>query len=191
MYPQITRLLLAAVLTTTGLLSPTFTALALSDAGHPGSHALLIGITAYQTFAPLKGAVNDVDTMQQVLLTRYGFAPDHIRTLTNEQASRRNILSAIEQLQKTTEANDTIYIHFSGYGSLVRASDDGSMKETLLPYDARADNVADITMSELDERLNAFKSRSIILVIDASHSSSNNRLPKLCRSAAIDTRSAL
>ena len=115
MYPQITRLLLAAVLTTTGLLSPTFTALALSDAGHPGSHALLIGITAYQTFAPLKGAVNDVDTMQQVLLTRYGFAPDHIRTLTNEQASRRNILSAIEQLQKTTEANDTIYIHSSSF----------------------------------------------------------------------------
>lgn len=191
MYLHIRHFWVMATLAVAGLTNPTFTALAFSEVGSPSSHALLVGITPYQNFPPLKGAVNDVETMKQVLLNRYGFAPDHIRMLTDERASRRNILSAIEQLQKSTEINDTIYIHFSGYGSLVRTSSDDRMEGTLLPYDARTDGVPDIAMSELEERLNSFKSRSIIFVIDASHSSNNNCISKACRSAAIDTRSSL
>ncbi len=191
MNSQISRFLLMAILTVGGLFNLPIAALALSEADTPSSHALLVGITTYQTLSPLKGAVNDVETMKHVLLNRYGFAPDHIKVLTNERASRRNILSAIEQLQKSTQVNDTIYVHFSGYGSLVRTPNDESMKDTVLPYDARTDGVPDIAMSELEERLNAFKSQSIILVVDASHSSNSNCLSKLCRSAPIDTRSAL
>src|SRR4051812_43020740 len=58
------------------------------------SHALLIGINRYgkmRAELQLKYAVDDVAALKSMLIKRYGFKRENIRTLTDEEATRANI----------------------------------------------------------------------------------------------------
>ncbi|NEQ48410.1 MAG: caspase family protein [Leptolyngbya sp. SIOISBB] len=57
--------------------------------------ALLVGVNDY-TREPLAGALNDVELQQQLLIHRFGFLPQDIHTLTNEDASRQRILETYQ-----------------------------------------------------------------------------------------------
>ena len=71
-----------------------------SDTASPVRRALLIGVNEYRSkkVSDLKGAVNDVELAKLVLTTSFGFSEKNIETLTNEQATRKGILSAFERL---------------------------------------------------------------------------------------------
>jgi hypothetical protein len=162
-------------------------------------HALLIGIGQYRTpgIAPLLGAVNDVRTIERLLVSRYEFPPDSIRLLTDAQATRAAIIESLRRLAAEAGASDAVYIHFSGYGSQVKdvGGDEKSdgLDETILPHDAREDGIADITDDELGEALSAIKSASIVVVLDSSHSGTGTRGTQAVRerSAPPDTRLSL
>src|SRR5688572_18681011 len=76
--------------------------------------ALLIGINNYRAVPKLQGSLNDVETIKQVLLTRWGFEEANIQSLTNEKATRDGILTALKKFVVDTKPPDTIYIHYSG-----------------------------------------------------------------------------
>src|SRR5690242_9460304 len=57
--------------------------------------ALLIGINKYQAVPKLQGSLNDIETMRQVLITKWGFPERNIRLLTDEQATREGMLAAL------------------------------------------------------------------------------------------------
>src|SRR5688572_15772177 len=78
--------------------------------------ALLIGINKYQSLPTLQGSLNDIETMRQILLTRWGFSENNITIVTDEGATRLGMLAALEQLVKESKANDTVYVHYSGHG---------------------------------------------------------------------------
>ncbi len=65
-----------------------------SQVGTHNKLALLVGINDYkykgEYLKPLYGAVNDVMNMKRLLVERFGFPDDddHIRVLTDEQATR-------------------------------------------------------------------------------------------------------
>ena len=85
--------------------------------------ALLVGINDYQGI-PLDGALNDVELQRQLLIHRFGFLPDNVHVLKNDQASRHNILGAFyEYLYEPACEGDVIIFHFSGHGNRVRESD--------------------------------------------------------------------
>ena len=46
-----------------------------------------------KTYSNLKGAVADAESMREILMARYGFAPEDIRFLSNEEATREQILT--------------------------------------------------------------------------------------------------
>ena len=91
--------------------------------------ALLIGINAYPDRAldpgvaqdiALKGCVTDVELQRQLLVHRFGFQPGDVVTLTNQEATRDGILTAIdEHLVQQARPDDVVLLHFSGYGSQV------------------------------------------------------------------------
>ena len=81
--------------------------------------ALLIGINRYKTVPALQGSVNDVETMREILTTRWGFAPSNIMILTDENATRDRMITALNQLVQVAGPADTIYFHYSGHGSQV------------------------------------------------------------------------
>ena len=78
-----------------------------AEAGH---YALLIGINEYASpkINNLNGAVNDVTMMHRVLVTRLGFDEGHVRTLTDEAATREGILKAIDELVADAGEDDFV-----------------------------------------------------------------------------------
>jgi len=79
-------------------------------------HALVIGINDYPNFPKkdnLDMAVNDAQTVAQLLKTQYGFTVD---LLLNEQATYKGIMRAFNNLNKKLEPNDNLLIYYSGHG---------------------------------------------------------------------------
>lgn len=79
--------------------------------------ALLIGINQYDS-NNLKGCVTDVEQQRELLSYRFGFQPADILTLTNQAATREQIVNAfVEHLIKQAQPDDIVVFHFSGYGA--------------------------------------------------------------------------
>lgn len=78
--------------------------------------ALLIGNDAYADprgmWKPLKTAVADAQAVANVLRTDYGFAD--VQVITN--ATQSDILKALDELSKRSDANDSLFIYYAGHG---------------------------------------------------------------------------
>ncbi|MCQ9224928.1 caspase family protein, partial [Streptococcus suis] len=59
------------------------------------SHALVIGINGYTAWPKLSHAVRDAQAIRDALVTRFGFKADHVTLLTDADATRSNILKAL------------------------------------------------------------------------------------------------
>jgi hypothetical protein len=159
-------------------------AVLLALAGTPASaegtrRALLIGINDYQAFPNLRGALNDVELLGGVLESRFGFAPEHVRRLTDAQATRAGILAALAALAREAGPEDVVYVHYSGHGSQVEDvdGDEGAdgMDETLVPHDGRTEGVPDITDDELAAALASLPAGRAVVVLDSCHSGTATR----------------
>lgn len=155
--------------------------------------ALLIGINRYQVLPSLNGSLNDIETMRQVLTTRWGFQSHHVTMLTDQAATRAGMLAAFEKLAKETGPEDVVYVHYSGHGSQVEDfsgdETDDHLDETLVPHDGRTAKVPDITDDELDEIFSRLNARSVLIVLDSCHSGTATRsLDIRTRSVPKDTR---
>ena len=159
---------------------------------NPALFALLIGIDEYVAQNNLRGCVNDVEAMQTLLINRYDIPSDrienHIRVLTNRDATRANILQAFEDFlinNQNINRGDQILFHFSGHGSQMAARPEDyepdGLNETLVPHDSRTENVFDIpdkTLAALLDRLAAAKGDQITVILDSCHSGSATRRPE-------------
>lgn len=162
-------------------------------------HALIIGIDKYiydeptvvatlgsanavppRRWSDLRGAVNDARNIKELLVSRFGFDRNNIHTLFNEEATRENILSAIEQFViANPESGDEVFFFYAGHGSQVpnSLSDElNKLDETLVPTDAFF-GAPDIRDKELREMFNRALDRDIrlTLVFDSCHSGSITR----------------
>jgi hypothetical protein len=187
----------AKTIRNTLILLPALLLLAFSPAEAADSgtkRAILIGINKYQELPWLSGSTNDVEVMRNVLISRYGFKASNIETLLNEQATRAGILTALTNFVAKAGPNDTVYIHYSGHGSQVEDQNNeepDGLDETICPYDARTDNVPDITDDELARILDKLNVTSAVVVLDSCHSGTALRAAVSdirSRSVPIDTR---
>lgn len=86
--------------------------------------ALLCGINRYHMpGADLRGCVNDVVNMTDVLVELYGFEVGDISVVTDLDATKANIEAGLEHLVSRATAGDVLYFHFSGHGSNVPDQD--------------------------------------------------------------------
>jgi hypothetical protein len=160
----------------------------------PGvKRALLIGINKYKSVPRLQGSLNDIETMRQILITRWGFSDKQITMITDEAATRSGILAALEHLVKDAGPNDTVYFHYSGHGSQVEDLNgdepEDHLDETLVPQDGRSGDVRDITDDELDAVFAKMRAKSAMIVLDSCHSGTATRsLDIRTRSIPRDTR---
>lgn len=146
--------------------------------------ALLIGIDRYtagalsldpsaEPAAQLMGCVTDVTLQKELLIHRFGFLPQDIVCLTNEQATRTGIYQAFEShLYNQARSGDVVVIHFSGYGAQVRIENgnEGEVRslvpfDGLLPTEARP-SLNDISENELKTLLAQLKTKNITTVLD-------------------------
>ncbi|MGB3298006.1 MAG: caspase family protein [Phormidesmis sp.] len=149
--------------------------------------ALLVGINKYASGAlsaeqsdRLLGCVTDVAMQKELLIHRFGFLPQDIVCLTNEQATRSGIYQAfIDHLYTQAQPDDVVVLHFSGYGAQVRVtganlgnSGQPTLVRSLVPYDGllpteSRPHLNDILESELKTLLKQLKTKKVTAVLDA------------------------
>lgn len=106
----------------------------------PKKYALLVGLNKYALpNADLNGCVNDVNAMWEMLVNRYGFEADNIRTLIDERATKQAILERIHWLTEVASEGDILLYHHSGHGSHLRDRSGDELldheDECLISYD--------------------------------------------------------
>lgn len=156
--------------------------------------AILVGINDYRSpmIPDLRGAINDIEFISKILITRYGFSEENIRKLTDSAATRQSILAALAELERDSGPEDVIYIHYSGHGSQVEdlnQDETDGVDETIVPHDGRTGNIEDITDDELGLILSRFQTPNIVVVLDSCHAGTATRSIALTtRSIPNDTR---
>ena len=185
--------ILAVSLLTCAIVSILFPPAGKSEDNPGVKRALLIGINKYRSVPKLQGSLNDIETMRQILITRWGFSDKQITMVTDEAATRAGMLAALEQLVKEAGPNDTVYVHYSGHGSQVEDLNgdepEDHLDETLVPQDGRSGDVRDITDDELDAIFARMRAKTAMIVLDSCHSGTATRsLDIRTRSIPRDTR---
>ncbi len=162
------------------------------EAQTTGKKALLIGIGNYPPaggWANLSSA-NDVKLIKTTLVN-LGFDEKNMLTLADEQATRSNILKALQQdLPKIVSKGDFLVVHFSGHGQQCADKNgdelDG-LDECIVPYDSPKKFEAGVNEGQFlirDEELGAafVKIRKILgptgqlfFTEDACHSGTGTR----------------
>lgn len=149
--------------------------------------ALLVGINRYpEVLHPpnsstnagctLTGCLTDVQLYRELLIHRFGFQPEDILTLTDEQATRSQIETTfIAHLRDRSQAGDLVVFHFSGYGSRIQLADrPNSWQNTLVPVDGGESDGEPGTVNDLLEETLWLMLRSLptdraIALLDTSY----------------------
>ncbi len=102
------------------------------------THAVVIGISDYQDkdIPDLRFAHKDAEAFANYLRSPAGGAldDDHLKVLTNEQATAGRIAEAFDALVEQTSSGDQVIIYFSGHGDVERKT--VSQPGFLLAWDA-------------------------------------------------------
>ncbi|MBI1294701.1 caspase family protein [bacterium] len=135
-------------------------------------YALLIGVGAceYPKWS-LPTTVKDAQAIQQVLTDAdlCAYAPEQIRLLHNETATRQRILDGLawlaQSVQKDPEATAVVY--FSGHGWLHKETGD----YYLVPHDVEPFNFTGSALAAADftEALRNVKAKRLLAFIDSCH----------------------
>ena len=142
--------------------------------------ALLVGINDYPR-SPLRGCVNDVLLVHKMITEHFQFNPVNIRVLTDQEATKRNILWSLKKLVAGAEKGDTILFHYSGHGSQVVVNDwtnnsevDGR-DEILCPVDLNwNDPLRDNDLGEIFRKVP--DGVKILVLLDCCHSGTGLRI---------------
>lgn len=126
-------------------------------------YALVVGVANYPHMPSLKYTDDDAYQMYAFLKSPEGGAipDDKIKVLIDDNASRNNILIAMEQLFSKADANDVVFLYMSGHGldgSFIPADFDGFGNN--IPY------------KEITKIIDASEAKSKICIADACHSGS-------------------
>ncbi|MCI0514996.1 caspase family protein [candidate division KSB1 bacterium] len=113
--------------------------------------AICVGINNYPGFTnDLKGCVNDAQDWTDLLK----FSGFQVATMLNEQATRQNILNALEDLVTQAAAGDEIVFTYSGHGTSVtdKSGDEpDEYDEALYVYD---DLIVDDELRAIFQKIN-------------------------------------
>jgi hypothetical protein len=142
------------------------------DKPRPKLTAFLVGVTGYKipNMAPLEYADDDAVDLDRLLKAQEGriFSKVETRLLTNEQATKDNILDGLTWLDQHTEKGDYALLLMSGHGVT-----DLRQKFYFLPIDA---NVAPeklrttaVTESEIKDVLSSIRG-NVVFFVDACRS---------------------
>lgn len=130
-------------------------------------YALVIGNNNYTKLPRLETAVTDATAIGDVLTERYGFK---VTTLTN--ATRYEILSALNTMRGKLTEDDNLLIYYAGHGEL----DKVNMRGHWLPVDAEPTSTANwISNIALTDILNTMSARHVMVVADSCYSGALTR----------------
>lgn len=144
--------------------------------------ALLVGINQYDSqvqFPPLAGCLTDVELQRELLIHRFGFQPNDIQVLTQQEATYKNMATAFTTHLAQAKAGDVVVVHFSGYGRRIWTGGQASSRSSysLIPFDSTSLNRDGQELSprnDLPEELlflwlRSLPTEQIVTILDCSY----------------------
>ena len=147
--------------------------------------ALLMGLNYEGTESELRGCINDIENVSNVLKNVYQYAEEDIVVMTDHteemKPTRRNIIAQLIKLAEKTYERDIkeVWVSYSGHGTYVKDKgddEDDQRDECLVPLDYYENGLID------DDTLNRVLALMnpdvrLICVIDSCHSETMLDLP--------------
>ena len=130
-------------------------------------YALIIGNNDYQKIRRLQTAETDAREMERMLKTQYGF---QTKLLLN--ATRQQILSALNSYRRILDAEANLLIYYAGHG----VNDKEADKAYWLPVDAELDDNANwISADDITTNIKVIPARHVLIVSDSCYSGTLTR----------------
>jgi len=132
--------------------------------------AIVIGISDYAGNAnDLEYADDDASDMKTALITVYGYSETNIILLTNDAATRDNIVEAIKSLKGRVSAGDEVIFFYSGHGARGKANDGDkeAIDEAIVPYECTAESL--IWDGQLAALFSEVAASRIIFIFDSCY----------------------
>ena len=136
--------------------------------------ALVIGVSQFKNPGiNLKYAAKDAKDFRQYLVNEANFAPDHVALLTDQAATRENILALIgdKWLPRVAGPDDVVIIYISSHGS-ASAMDIGGLNY-VVAHNTDVDSLyaTGIPLQALTQMIkDRVHARRVVLLLDACHS---------------------
>jgi septal ring factor EnvC (AmiA/AmiB activator) len=122
-------------------------------------HALVIGNDHYKHWPELANAIADATAIARVLKERYGF-----QVTLLQDASRAQIMKALNQYRKVLTEKDNLLIYYAGHGHLERGIDRGYW----IPIDAETnDNSEWVLLPSVTDMLQLISAKHVMVVADS------------------------
>jgi hypothetical protein len=141
--------------------------------------AVLCGINNYAS-APLKGCVNDAHNLRDLLVNSFGFPPEQIHLIEDEQVIKPELLRQWDWLTSGAKAGDILVFHFSGHGSYVpdESGEEQDMRDEItclqdMDFNDPATYLTDDEWYELAQRVDP--AVQLIILKDTCHSGGSAR----------------
>ncbi|MFK7801464.1 MAG: caspase domain-containing protein [Anaerolineae bacterium] len=164
-------------------------------------YALLVAIDEYHpdsNIPHLAGCKNDISRINTFLTERIGNTYSS-QILTDEQATKQNVIDGFYELKAKATADDAILFYYSGHGSQSMTArefwhiEPDKLDETIVAYDSRAPKGNDLADKELAFLIHelAQTGAHITAIMDCCHSGSGTRditAGVTSRRVATDTR---
>jgi len=162
----------ASVKVSTAVVTTNFTAVVPAQDGVVRYWAVVVGINTYQSATPLKYCVNDANDMVAAL-TAGGYPAANIKLLTDAQATKTAIQSAIAWMATQADADDVcVYYHSShgDWGPDVAPLDEADGKdEYLCTYNTNSTRTLSIRDDELGQWIAALKTTKYVVFLDTCY----------------------
>jgi len=138
---------------------------------------VLVGIRKFQNFGELRGCDRDVDLVEDLLVSRFGFSHCQVNVLKNEEATCKNILDQFDKVLELAGQNKDLQciLYFSTHGRQrkdVGGDESDGHDESIITYDSEKNGIGDIT----DDQIWDFTDQlgrltpNVTLILDTCHS---------------------
>jgi tetratricopeptide (TPR) repeat protein len=155
--------------------------------------ALVVGISNFKDSSiNLKYAAKDATDFKNFLVSKANFKNDRVKLLTDEQATRENILGLLgdQWLATHVKPDDLVILYVSSHGS--SAADEAGGTNFLVAHDTNKNSLmaTGIPLQWLTKIVSQqVKSNRVILILDVCHSGAVGQGQKaLLRAAGLDPR---
>jgi tetratricopeptide (TPR) repeat protein len=158
-----------------------------------GKWALVVGVSNFKDASiNLKYAAKDATDFKNFLINTEHFKADHVKLLTDETATRENIIGLMgdKWLASHVKPDDLVVVYVSSHGS--RSQDEAGGVNFLVAHDTNKNSLlaTGIPMQWLTKMVKEqVHSDRVVLILDVCHSGAAGQGAKsLTRAAALDPR---
>lgn len=129
-------------------------------------HACIVGVGG-----DLPNTVDDAVGLGNILKDpeRCAYPPDQVYLLTKERANRDGIISALDQLAKSTTPDSTVIVYFSGHGYQVNSPIGEAYYLMPFGYDQTKLNKTAISGAEFITKLQSISAKKLLVLLDCCH----------------------